>query len=148
VLTDGELVLRDSFAILVYLARKYDTDNKWLPTRPDEQAMVQQWLSTSAGEISSGPAVLRAMKLFGTSADRDAVEQKTNNLFANLFEPHLARNQWLAGGKPSIADIACYSYIARVTEGDYSLEPYPSIREWLKRIEDMPDFAPMMHAPG
>jgi len=50
VLTDGDLVLRDSSAILVYLARKYDKSNKWLPTDPDKQALVQQWLSNSVNE--------------------------------------------------------------------------------------------------
>jgi len=146
VLTDGNLTLRDSSAILVYLARKYDPDNKWLPTDPDKQAIVQQWLSTSVNEINNGPFILRAIKLFGNNADHDAIRQKTEALFGNLFEPHLDKNQWLAGNTATVADIACYSYIARVTEGDFSLEPYPAIRQWLERIESIKGFAPMMHA--
>jgi len=144
VLTDGDLVLRDSSAILVYLARKYDKSNKWLPADPDKQALVQQWLSNSVNEINNGPFVLRAMKLFGMQADREAVVQKTDKLFQKLFEPHLTSKQWLAGTEPTVADIACYSYIARVTEGDFSLEPYPRIREWLVRVEAIDGFTPMM----
>jgi len=58
----------------------------------------------------------------------------------------LTSNQWLTGSEPTVADVACYSYIARVTEGDFSLEPYPGIREWLTRVEAIDGFTPMMHA--
>jgi len=145
-LADGDVVIRDSVAILVYLARKYDKSNKWLPVDPAEHAAVQQWLSTATNEIGAGPAVLRAIKLFGTKVDRDAVVQKTEALFGNLFEPHLEKNDWLAGSNGTIADIACYTYIARANEGDFSLEPYPSIRQWLARVEAIEGFTPMMNA--
>ena len=39
---DGPLVLRDSAAILVYLARTFDQTNRWLPTDPTKLAQVQQ----------------------------------------------------------------------------------------------------------
>jgi glutathione S-transferase len=40
VLRDGDLVLADSNAILVYLARRYDPAGAWLPTDPLGQAHV------------------------------------------------------------------------------------------------------------
>ncbi len=146
VLEDGDLVLRDSAAILVYLARKFDKDNRWLPTDPAQQARVQQWLSTAVHDVQSGPFVIRAMKLFAMPGDFDAVKQKTENLFGDLFEPHLATNQWLAADTPTLADIACYSYVARVTDGDFSLDAYPNIQAWLARIEGIEGFSPMMKA--
>ena len=51
---------------------------------------------------------------------------------------------FLVGDKPTLADIANYSYIARAPEGRISLEPYPNIRAWLARIEALPGFVPMM----
>lgn len=146
VFEDGDLVLRDSTAILVYLARTHDRDNQWLPADATGQAKVQQWLSTAVNEIQNGPFVLRAIKLFGMPADRDAAVAKTEALFGNLFEPHLTGRDWLVNDRPTIADLACYSYIARVTEGDFSLEPYPAIRAWLERIEQIEGFSPMVHA--
>lgn len=146
VLKDGDLVLRDSSAILIYLAGKYDTENKWLPTDPSGTAQVQQWLSTAVNEIQAGPFVLRLVKLLGAPLDYDAALAKTQTIFRDLFEPHLNNNDWLIGGTPSIADLACYSYIARVTEGDFDLSPYPSIQAWLARIEQIDGFTPMVHA--
>lgn len=144
VLTDDDVVLRDSTAILTYLARKYDTSNQWLPTDPATQAQVQQWLSIAVHEVMDGPFVIRGITLFGMPDDIAIVTQKTEKLFNDLFVPHLEKNAWLVGDNPTIADIACYSYIARVTDGDFSLEPYPAILHWLSRVESIKSFAPML----
>jgi len=142
-LSDDGLVLRDSTAILTYLARKYDTSHQWLPTDPIIQAQIQQWLSVAVHEVMNGPFVIRGIKLFGMSNDLATVTQQTDKLFNNLFVPHLKKNTWLVGDKPTIADIACYSYIARVTDGEFSLEPYPEILSWLSRVESIQGFTPM-----
>lgn len=146
VLVDGDLALRDSSAILTYIARKFDTDGKWLPQDPAGAANVQQWLSTAVNEVQAGPFVLRLVKLLGAPLDYDAALGKTKALFDTLFEPHLGAHEWLANDKPSIADLACYSYIARVTEGDFDLSAYPNIQGWIARVEAIEGLPPMPHA--
>ena len=42
VLRDGDVTLSDSNAIMVYLARRYDREGRWLPDDPVGQ--VQRWL--------------------------------------------------------------------------------------------------------
>jgi glutathione S-transferase len=146
VLEDGDVILRDSTAILIYLARKFDTGQEWLPADATGAAQVQQWLSVSVNEIQAGPFVLRLVKLLGAPLDYDAALAKTQAVFGDLFEPHLKENTWLVGTQPSIADLACYSYIARVTEGDFDLGAYPAIQAWLVRVEAIKGFTPMAHA--
>jgi len=51
------------------------------------------------------------------------------------------------GDRPSIADIANYSYIARAPEGNVDLAPYPQVQAWLRRVEALPGFVPMVHSP-
>ena len=63
VLIDGDLVLRDSSAILVYLARRYGRI-EWYPDAPHEMAEVQQWLAFSVNEIFNGLAMVRAIRIF------------------------------------------------------------------------------------
>ncbi|WP_086930756.1 glutathione S-transferase family protein [Agarilytica rhodophyticola] len=145
-LTDDDVVLRDSTAILIYLARRYDQSNTWFPEDPVTQAQIQQWLSVAVHEVMIGPFVLRAIQLFGMPADEVQAREKTEKLFNDLFVPHLSDKKWLVGEHPTIADIACYSYIARVTEGNFSLEPYPAIRQWLANVEGIDGFKPMIHA--
>ncbi len=146
VLVDGDLVLRDSTAILIYIARKYDTENRWLPADAAGQAQVQEWLSTAVNEVMQGPFMVRAIKLLGVPADPDVAATKTTILFDALFEPHLKTREWLVGESATLADLACYSYIARVTEGGFDLEAYPAICAWLARVEALEGFAPMVHA--
>lgn len=144
VLHDDELVLRDSTAILVYLARRFDPANTWLPADAADHAAVQQWLSTAVNEVQAGPFALRAIKLFNAPLDLARATSITQSLFADVMEPHLETQDWLALDRPTIADLACYSYVARVTEGDFSLEPYPAIRTWLGRVEAIDNFVPML----
>ena len=68
---------------------------------------------------------------------------KTKTLMDDLMEPHLGNREWLVGDRATIADLACYSYIARVGEGEFSLEPYPAVRAWLARVEGLDNFPPM-----
>ncbi|WP_342076992.1 glutathione S-transferase family protein [Yoonia sp. SS1-5] len=144
VLVDGDVTLRDSTAILIYLARKFDTANYWLPTDAKGNAQVQEWLSTAVNEIMQGPFVVRAIKMFGAPADLDAAKAKSDALFTDLFEPHLTGRDWLVGDHATLADLACYSYIARITDGDYALDAYPAINAWLARVEAIDGFAPMV----
>ena len=43
-LVDDEIVITDSCAALVYLAKKYG-DSQWLPEDPEGAARIQRWLS-------------------------------------------------------------------------------------------------------
>jgi glutathione S-transferase len=127
VLQDGNLVLADSGAILVYLARHYDTAGIWLPRDPVGEARVQRFLSLAAGELAFGPAAAR-----GVAAR-----------LLTFLEQHLAERPFLAAATPTIADLACYAYVARAPEGRISLAPYPAVGAWLARVEALEGFVPM-----
>jgi glutathione S-transferase len=142
VLEDGSFVLPDSNAILVYLARRYGADTAWLPVEPLELAAVQRWLSIAAGEMAYGPATARMVTLWNVKADIQRAQAIAARLLP-FMDAHLADRTWLATDHPTIADLACYGYLARASEGRISLSPYPSIGAWLRRIEAMPFFKPM-----
>ncbi len=144
---DNGTILSDSNAVLVYLVQKYGTDYAWMPSEPVMAAEVQRWLSVAAGDIFAGPCVARLVKLFGMPFDYEIAKTKTVNLFA-ILEPMLAQRDFLAGSAITIADVAGYSYISHVPEGGISLEPYPSIRAWLSRIEAHPGFVGMVRSPS
>jgi len=141
VIEDGDVVLFDSNAILVYLAKRYG-DPSWLPADPLGAARVEQWLSLAAGPIAHGPASARLAKRFGVAVDYDAAVSIATRLF-NVIEPELGKRPFAIGSQPTIADVAAYTYIAHAPEGGISLEPYPNIRAWLARIETLPGFVAM-----
>ncbi|WP_332768751.1 glutathione S-transferase family protein [Phenylobacterium sp.] len=142
VLEDGDLVLADSNAILVYLARRYDPDGPWLPGDPVAAAQVQRWLSIAAGEVMHGPATARGVAQWGMPADPVRAKHIAQRLLT-FMDQHLAGRAYLAADHPTIADLACYSYVAHAPEGAIPLEPYPAVRAWLARVEGQPWFKPM-----
>jgi glutathione S-transferase len=141
VIDDDGTIVSDSNAILVYLAKKYGTAT-WLPEDAEGAARVTRWLSVAAGPVAFGPATARLITVFGAPLDAERAKTIAYGLF-DVMEQELATRDWLAGTAVTIADVAGYSYIAHAPEGDVSLEPYPHIRAWLKRIEGLEGFVPM-----
>ena len=142
VLQDGDLVLADSNAIMVYLVRRYAPGSAWLPEDPAAAAQVQRWLSIAAGEVMHGPATARAAALWNMPGDPVRAKAIAERLFA-FMESHLAERSYLAADHATLADLACCSYVAHAPEGGIALDPYPAIRAWLARVEALPGFKPM-----
>ncbi len=142
VLEDGNTVIADSNAILVYLAEQYDASHTWLPSDPVAAAEVQRFLSTAAGPLAYGPAAARLVNVFGAGMDHKRAIEIAHNLLG-VLEFHLHGRDWLVGSNPTIADVANYAYIAHAPEGDVALERYPNVRSWLGRIMALPRFVPM-----
>lgn len=141
IFVDGDVVLRDSQAILVYVARKWGGET-WLPTDAARMAEVVQWLMVAENEIARGPNDARLHDKFGFKLDVNLARDKAARILA-LMEKHLTQHQWLALGQPTIADIACMPYIGIGHEGGVPLDPYPAIRAWIGRIKALPGFITM-----
>jgi len=143
VLQDGGVVLADSNAILVYLAKRYAPDGMWLPDDPVGAARVQRWLSQAAGEIMFGPAAARITARFYDAGVPPALSQALAARVLGLMDGELAARDWLAGAAPTVADIACYSYVAHAPEGGIALDPYPRVLAWIDRVRALSGFVPM-----
>jgi len=145
VIEDGEVVLADSNAILVYLATRYGGE-QWLPRDAEGAARVQRWLSVAAGPVAFGPAVARLVHVFKAPYNPQDAQGRAHGLF-KIMESELAARPFLVGERATIADIANYTYIAHAPEGGVSLERYPQLRAWLARIEALPGFVGMTRSP-
>lgn len=136
VLEDDAQVLWGSTAALVYIARKHGGD-KWLPTDAKGMAEVMQWLELAQNEIHYGlqwaRGVLRKIKTGNLEE-----YQGYGRTGLSVLENRLKDQQWLAAGRPTIADIACYPYVLNAPEGGLKLEDYPSVVAWLRRCEALP----------
>ena len=141
VLDDDGIMVADSLAILVYIARKVGPSH-WLPTEPAEEAQVQRWLSVAAGKIAYGVCAARLITVFGAPLNAEEVIGRAHATLA-VMEQTLAGQRWLASTEqPTIADVALYSYVARAPEGNVDLSGYPRVLAWLHRIEELPGFIP------
>lgn len=141
VIDDNGIVLSDSNAILVYLAKKYGSGS-WLSDDPLAAASIQRWLSVAAGQMAYGPASARLITVFGAALNAKDVIARSHALL-KVMDSELADTPFLAGTSPTIADVANYTYIAHAPEGNVSLQDYPNVRAWLENVQALPGFVPM-----
>jgi glutathione S-transferase len=145
ILEDGDLILTESSAMLVYLAAKAGPE--WLGAgAPEEAARIQQWLSFSHRLTANlGGARLHEMLL--RPGDIDALQKQgiaaLRELEAGLFEQSLRGMRFLASDRPTVVDIACFPYVALAPDGGVSLDPYPTIRLWSRAIRSLDKFIEM-----
>ena len=148
VIEDGDFRLRDAQAILVYLAAKYDFSGRWHPTG-DARTLgeIAMWLAFADGITATASA---ARLHDGLAFELDVGEARSGaHALFRVLDEHLwfaeqEGRDWLCGpDHPTIADIACFPYVALSEEGGISRMPYPAIRRWTDRVKRIPDFIPM-----
>lgn len=141
ILKDGDVILRDAQAILVYLANKYGGE-AWWPSEAHLQADVMQWLSVAANEIQHGPNKARLIKKFGFEGDHSQCLENSYQILA-LIDNHLSNNNWLAANRPTISDCAIYPYISIAHEGEVIIDNYKHIKSWMSRLEQLTGYISM-----
>ena len=143
-LDDGR-TLAESGAILWYLS-----ENSFLiPADRWERAEVLQWMFFEQYSHEPYIAVARFWLSF---APKEALGQKRHlvpewrakgNAALSVMQTHLARHNWFAGGRYTIADVALYAYTHCAADGGFALSDYPAVRAWLRRVEAQPGYVPL-----
>jgi glutathione S-transferase len=142
ILEDGR-VLPESNAILSYLA-----DGTALAGSDRyAKANVLRWLFFEQYSHEPFIATSRFITKYLNSpperqADLDAKQPGGHKALA-VMEQQLSTLEFIANNEYSIADIALYAYTHVAHEGGFNLDGYPSVRKWLKRVEDRPQYVPM-----
>jgi glutathione S-transferase len=150
VLVDDNFSIWDSQAILVYLARKFESE-RWLPLNAKANAQITAWLSFAAKELAIGIAAARVHHILGGQGINFVtrlninIDQATAQGEKSLavLDRHLADRQWLVGDAPTLADIACFPAIEFAHEGKIGLSAYPHVRAWVERMKQLPGYIPM-----
>lgn len=150
VLEDGDLRLRDAQAILCYLAKKYDGSGQWLPEDPARFGQVMMWLSFAGGEIMAASAA-RLHDTLGYDLDINEARSNARAAF-RVLDDHLTLVRrrgltWIVGDRPTIADVACFPYVALSGDGGIGHEEFPSLRNWMRAFRQLPAFDSMSGVP-
>jgi len=122
-IVDGDYVLWESGAILLYLAEKYGPG-----TTPETRGTLAQWVSFANATL--GPGLLN-----------ESLREKEAPRLLGAVETVLAQHPYLAGQELTVADVAVGATLAYMqlfvglTYGDY-----PAIADYLTRITDRPAY--------
>ena len=101
-------VFWDSTAHLVYIARKFGGEI-WLPTTPLEMAEVMQWMAFAQNEVLFGLQWARGVTVYNRRPESFAGYLEDGQRALAILEQQLATTgSWLALGRTTLADIACY----------------------------------------
>lgn len=147
VLVAGDLVLTETQAMLAWLAANHDPSGVWYPVADAGlHAQVLQWLGFSARlTVSVGVARLNAMLEWPADvpAVRKAARKDLDELELLLTDRVLVGQTWLVGEAPTIADIACFPYVALSPDAGFEHDGYPAIRNWLYAVRSLSGFVTM-----
>lgn len=150
VLVDDALVLTESLAMSLYLARKLGG-----PLGPGdlaEEGQMLQW-AFLAGTGVEGPALDILVTVARGEAETDGGRARLATATEALARPcarieaHLAASgDWLVGGRFTVADIALSECLRYAQPHPPALAPFPLLRDWLARCQARPAFQAMMQA--
>ncbi|HSP49787.1 MAG TPA: glutathione S-transferase family protein [Pseudolabrys sp.] len=86
----------------------------------------------------------------GRELQSHALEDWMENGYRALgvMETHLARHDFFAAGRFTIADIALYAYTHVAEQCDFELTRFPAVRAWLARVADEPGYVAMAWQPA
>ena len=153
VLTDGDVAVRESRAIIYYLDRAYP-DVPLYGRTPAEAARIMQEVDEQVSYLE-GPlkGIIGPLLFAKAPADMAAVQAAAESLRKELalLETRLGREPYMAGALLSAADVHLYPFlptleraIAGVRGLDLGLTSigarFPSLAAWMRRIEDLPGF--------
>ncbi|KAK3682897.1 glutathione S-transferase [Podospora appendiculata] len=137
IIQDGPVTLAESGACIEYIAHKHGQGRLFL--KPDDAAYADFLFWWHWGNASLLPALARAhsARLSGLDAahpSRTIAETRESNSL-RILEDRLRENTWLAGEEFTAADLmAVFSLTTLRYFIRYSLGEYPSILEYLERI--------------
>ena len=141
---DGRCLV-ESGAIIFHLAE----GSRLIPTESWDRAQMLQWMFFE--QYSHEPYVAVARFWLGY-ASKEELEAKRalipewhakGNAALAVMETHLARHDWFAGNRYSLADVALYAYTHCADEGGFDLSAYPALSAWLIRVAAQPGHIPL-----
>ncbi|MCB1445133.1 MAG: glutathione S-transferase family protein [Rhizobiaceae bacterium] len=146
---DDGLVLWESIAINLYLARKHR--GPLAAQSLEEEGMIENWSFWAVNEIE--PEAVRIVlthdaAIADTPGGRDAVAASTRLLRRpfEILDRHLATTDYLIGNRFTVADLNV-AEICRYAMSESALtEAHPHLVAWYERCHDRPAFRDMWAA--
>jgi glutathione S-transferase len=139
---DGD-VLSDSGAVLFYFA---EGTALW-PGDRRCQAEVLRWMFFEQYSHEPALAVLRYLIRFAPDSPGHSVridELRPLAVFVlGVLDKQLRSQDWIAGTRATIADIALYPYTRFAVEIGLDPRAWPALARWLERVESMPRHLPV-----
>jgi glutathione S-transferase len=139
-LVDGGLVLFESLAINLYLARQYG--GAVAPRSAAEDALATQWSFWGANEIEHTLLFTAANLWLFPEADRRPEQaslglRKLDRPF-KVIDAHLTAQAFLLGDRFTVADLNVSAILSLAVLAGVDLSAYPALKAWLETCLERP----------
>jgi len=146
VMEDGGLILSESLAINLYLARK--AGGSLAPKDLREEALMTQWALYGATAIESPALEISFAYLRGESASKagQAVIASASDALLRPFaalETHLEAHSNMVGGRFTVADINMAEVVRYAQAHTPLMERFPRLKRWIELCQSRPAFQKM-----
>ena len=137
-LTDGDISIFESGAILLHLGQRSDA---LMPAEPRARSEAVEWLFAALNSVEMASLPWGLFKFTGSDDGSPAAKFVDDFLKLRLkhVEPVLASREWLAGSF-SVADILM-SDVLRLVDRFDGLAAHPACRDYVARATARPAFA-------
>lgn len=137
-LTDGDITIFESGAILLHLAEKCPA---LMPTDQRGQAEVTEWVIAALNSVDLPCQPWALFRFMGFPGEAPEAKFVDDFLKARLdrMETVLASREWLAAGRFTVADLLMADVLRQVHRFD-GLAGHPACRNYVERITARPAF--------
>ncbi len=163
VITDGNITLSETNAIMDYILDKYDTEHRLRPAAgTPERVPYLFWFHAAQGSMMPlllfraifgmikrrTPGLLRPMitKILG-KAEAGFVAPRMSAVLAQA-EKDLENRPWFAGQTVTAADIVMSYGMEAAAANGMITQDYPNCLAWVKRMHEHPTFIAAMEKDG
>jgi glutathione S-transferase len=144
VLVDGDFVLTESVAIVLYLAEKYP-DRGLLPAKPEARAKVNRWLLFTATELEQPLwRIARHTAIYPKDKrlpDEVVLARQDFQDMAAVMEAYMSGRQFLVGDGVTVADFVA-AYTLDWANEVHLLDASPNLRGYMDRMYARPKAPP------
>jgi glutathione S-transferase len=142
-LVDGDVVLWEAAAIMIYLAEKVDETELW--PRGVARYDVLRWVFWAAEHFRQ-PAPMYfeerlAARLMGRPADESRIAEANRRLvrFAPVLDAHLENRSYVVGNHVTLADFDLAAPLSQMPRTAVPYHEYANIMQWSERLtEEVP----------
>jgi glutathione S-transferase len=153
-MTDGDMVLWESNAILQYAADKMGRDSAY-PKDLQKRADINRWLLWESSSWFPSCYVFLVENcvkpLLGAEPDPAVLDAQAAQFhkLAGILDARLAQSDWLCGDQPTIADIAVAAPMHMHSYQKLPLSDHPRLKRWMtERVEALPCWQKTYVGPG
>lgn len=136
VLVDGDLVITESAAIVLYLAEKYP-EKGLMPARLEQRAQVYRWVLFAVTELEQPLWRITKHSFLYPEQKRLAKDidlaREDFTAMAAVLERHMEGRQYIVGDHVTVADCVT-AYLMDWANEQHLLDGFPNLRAYLQRM--------------